>query len=148
MNSLLPSCALSLLMLASAHASPSSDIDEVLVPLKAYLEGHATGQEAPFRRAFSADAMLFGHRDAPYRKGTVDDYIARAAGGKPSSDEAQRRRWIASVQVSGRVATAVIELQYPGMHALDHMSLVRFPDGWRIVVKAYDAVTPPARLRP
>jgi hypothetical protein len=148
MKSFLSSCALGLLLAVNAHASPPSEIDEVLVPLKAYLEGHATGQEAPFRRAFSADAMLFGHRDAPYRKGTVDEYIARAAGGKPSADEAKRRRWISSVQVTGRVATAVIELQYPGMHALDHMSLIRFPDGWRIVVKAYDAVTPPARVTP
>lgn len=148
MKSLLQACVLSLLMIASAQPKPSSEIDEVLVPLKAYLEGHATGQEAPFRRAFAADAMLYGHRDEQVRRGSVDDYIARAAGGRPAADEAKRRRWIASVQVSGRVATAVIELQYPGMHALDHMSLIRFPDGWRIVVKAYDAVTPPARVKP
>ena len=43
----------------------------------------------------------------------VDAYIARAAGGRSAPDEAQRRRWIASVHVTGRVATAVIvdELQ-------------------------------------
>lgn len=148
MKPLLQAAVLSLLMITGAHATPGSEIDAVLVPLKAYLEGHATGQEAPFRRAFAADAVLYGHRDEQYRRGTVDEYIARAAGGRPSADEAKRRRWIASVKVTGRVATAVIELQYPGMHALDHMSLVRFPDGWRIVVKAYDAVTPPARVTP
>lgn len=146
MKSLLQAGLLSLLMIANAHASSPSEIDEVLVPLNAYLEGHATGQEAPFRRAFATDAVLYGHRDEQYRRATVDEYIARAAGGRPSADEAKRRRWIASVNVSGRVATAVIELQYPGMHALDHMSLLRFADGWRIVVKAYDAVTPPARV--
>ena len=56
--------------------------------------------------------------------------------------EAQRRRWIASITVTGKVATAVIELEYPDMRARDHMSLLEFDDGWRIVVKAYEAVTP------
>ena len=35
-----------------------------------------------------------------------------------------------------------IELDYPDMKALDHMSLLKFDDGWRIVVKAYEASTP------
>ncbi|WP_425259283.1 nuclear transport factor 2 family protein [Rubrivivax sp. RP6-9] len=146
MRTFLHACLLALVLASPAHAVAPSEVDDVMVPLKAYLEGHATGQEAAFRRAFAADAVLIGHRDDAYRKGTVDAYIARAAGGRSAPDEAQRRRWIASVHVTGRVATAVIELRYPGMHALDHMTLVRFADGWRIVVKAYDAVTPPARV--
>lgn len=44
--------------------------------------------------------------------------------------------------MTGNVATAVIELDYPHMKALDHMSLLKFEDGWRIVVKAYEASTP------
>ena len=33
----------------------------------------------------------------------------------------------------------------PDMKARDHMSLLKFGDEWRIVAKAYDAVTPPAK---
>jgi Putative lumazine-binding len=119
----------------------------VLVPLQAYLDGHATGQEAHFRRAFAPDAALYGHRDARYSRSSADEYIARAAGGRPAADEPRRKRWIRSVNVTGRVATAVIELDYPGMKALDHMSLIRYADGWRIAVKAYDAVTPAPALK-
>lgn len=51
------------------------------------------------------------------------------------------RRWIHSVNITGKVAMAVIGLDYPNMRARDHMSLLKFDDDWCIVVKAYEAVT-------
>jgi hypothetical protein len=124
---------------ASAHAG---DIEDVSVPLQAYLDGHATGLEQHYRRAFANDAMLVGVRDGRYAQRTAADYIAQAASGRPAADEHLRRRFIRSITITGNVATAVIELDYPSMKALDHMSLLKFEDGWRIVVKAYEAVTP------
>lgn len=130
-------------MLAISSPAAAGDIEDVTVPLQAYLDGHATGQEQHFRRAFASDAMLFGIKDGKYSQRSANDYIAQSAGGKPPRDENLRRRWIRSIIVDGKVASAVIELDYPGMKALDHMSLVKFEDGWRIVAKVYDAYTPP-----
>jgi len=113
-----------------------------LVPLQAYLDGHATGLGEHFRRAFADDAMLVGLKDGQYRQWPASDYIAASSSGRAPADEAQRRRAIRSVAITGQVASAVIELDYPDMKALDHMSLLRFGDEWRIVVKAYDALTP------
>jgi hypothetical protein len=126
----------------SAMPVHAGDIEDVTVPLQAYLDGHATGQEQHFRRAFAPDAMLVGLRDGRYTQRSANDYIAQAASGRVPADEAARRRWIKSINVTGNVATAVIELDYPSMKAQDHMSLLKFEDGWRIVVKAYDASTP------
>lgn len=120
----------------------AGDIEDVTVPLQAYLDGHATGREEHFRRAFATDAMLVGLRDGRYAQRSANDYIAQAASGRVPADEAVRRRWIKSITVTGNVATAVIELDYPTMKAQDHMSLLKFEDGWRIVVKAYDVSTP------
>lgn len=122
----------------------AGDADAVRVPLQAYLDGHATGLEAHFRRAFAADAILVGYKDGEYRQRPASDYIRQSSSGRVPADEALRRRWIRSVTVTGDVATAVIELDYPDMKAQDHMSLLRFDDGWRIVVKAYHAFTPAA----
>lgn len=133
------------LALAGAGPAMADDIKDVTVPLQAYLDGHATGQEHHFRRAFAADAMLVGLRDGKYGWRTAEDYIARAASGRPPPDEDRRRRRIQSITVTGTVATAVIELDYPSMKALDHMSLLKFEDGWRIVVKTYEAITPASR---
>lgn len=114
----------------------------VLEPLQAYLDGHATGLEQHFRRAFAEDAILVGHKDGRYRQWPARDYITASSSGRAPPDEAQRRRAIRQLAITGAVATAVIELDYPDMQALDHMSLLRFGEEWRIVVKAYDAQTP------
>lgn len=123
-------------------AVQAGDIEEVMVPLQAYLDGHATGQEHHFRRAFATDGLLVGTKDGRYGQRSAQDYIRASSSGRAPADEALRKRWIQSVTVTGKVATAVIELDYPDMRAHDHMSLVKFEDGWRIVVKAYEAYTP------
>ena len=120
----------------------AGELEDATIPLQAYLDGHATGAEDRFRRAFADDAILIGIKDGRYAQRSVDDYIRQAASGRPPADEAKRRRWIRSLHVTGAVATAVIELDYPTMRALDHMSLLRFEDGWKIVAKTYDAQTP------
>lgn len=123
-------------------ATTSGEVDDVKIPLQAYLDGHATGQERHFRRAFAPDALLIGIKDGKYAQRPASEYIASSAGGRPPADEYRRRRWIRSIQVTGNVASAVIELDYPSMKALDHMSLLKFEDGWRIVAKTYEASTP------
>lgn len=117
-------------------------VEAARIPLQAYLDGHATGLEHHFRRAFADDALLVGIRDGRYSQRSAADYIAQASSGRPPVDEAKRRRWIRSIEVTGGVAAAVIELDYPSMRAVDHMSLLKFDDGWRIAVKAYEASTP------
>jgi hypothetical protein len=137
-----PRYAMLLLLLLAPTALIAGDIEDATIPLQAYLDGHATGQEHHFRRAFAEDAMLIGIKDGRYSQRSAADYIRQSASGQVPVDEAKRRRWIRSLHVSGKVATAVIELDYPSMRALDHMSLIKFDDGWRIVAKTYDAHTP------
>jgi NADPH:quinone reductase-like Zn-dependent oxidoreductase len=127
---------------APVQPAQTGDAESVRIPLQAYLDGHATGLEHHFLRAFASDAMLVGIKDGKYSQRPASDYIAQSASGRAPSDEQLRRRRILSITVTGNVATAVIELDYPHMKALDHMSLLKFDDGWRIVVKAYEASTP------
>ena len=80
--------------------------------------------------------------------------LARVLSKRGICSRTQAAHWVREgrVRLNGRIvrdpefptliATAVIELDYPDMRAHDHMSLVKFADGWRIVVKAYDAFTP------
>lgn len=111
-------------------------------PLQAYLDGHATGDGERFRRAFAADARLHGIKDGQVRDWPASDYIAASSSGRAAPDEARRRRALRQLTVTGDVATAVIELDYPDMKALDHMTLLRRDGEWRIVLKAYDARDP------
>lgn len=131
-----------LLALLAPLSALGVEVDDVTIPLRAYLDGHATGAEHHFRRAFADEAILIGLKDGRCTQRSAADNIRQAASGRVAADESKRRRWIRSVHVSGDVPTAVIELDYPSMHALDHMGLLRFEDGWKIVAKTHDARTP------
>ncbi|MBA3918353.1 MAG: hypothetical protein C0516_07185 [Gemmatimonas sp.] len=122
-------------MNADAHAA-------AMQPLAAYLEGHATGSRSAFERAFAADAMLVGIKDGQYRQWPASEYVRISSSGRAPADEAQRRRRVESLRVTGTVATAILRLEYPDMLAWDHMTLIAQGGEWRIAVKAYDAQTP------
>lgn len=114
----------------------------VRATLDHYLAGHATGDPAEFRQAFAPESKLFWIRDGKLMQRTSEDYIAGATG-KPAADEAQRKRWIESVDITGTAATAKVVLDYPTVVFTDYMSLLKTPEGWKIINKTFDAAPKP-----
>src|SRR5688572_29316939 len=106
--------------------------------LEHYFRGHATGQGEHFRKIFHPDSKLFAVRDGKYWQLTSEEYIARASG-KPAADEAQRKRTIESVDISGNAASAKIVLDYPPVKFTDYMSLLKIHGEWKIINKTFDA---------
>lgn len=102
-----------------------------------YLAGHATGSPDEFRAAFHPKAMLYWNRDGAFAERTSADYIAGASG-KPAADEAQRRRSIESLDVTGNAAMAKVVLDYPAVRFTDYLSLVKADGEWRIVNKIFN----------
>lgn len=102
-----------------------------------YLAGHATGSPDEFRAAFHPKAMLYWNRDGAFAERTSGDYIAGASG-KPAADEAQRRRSIESLDVTGNAAMAKVVLDYPSVRFTDYLSLVKADGEWRIVNKIFN----------
>jgi hypothetical protein len=131
----------SALMLSAAAPAAATD-EGVTAPLNAYLKGHQTGQREHFEAAFHPDAQLFGVRNGKFLHESAKAYIARASCGRSAPDEAQRKRWIKSINVTGDVAVAEIILDYPTMQATDVMTLVKGDGRWTIVNKSYVVTTP------
>jgi hypothetical protein len=102
-----------------------------------YLAGHATGSPDEFRAAFHSKAMLYWNKDGAFAERTSADYIAGASG-KPAPDEAQRRRAIESLDVTGNAAMAKVVLDYPSVKFTDYLSLVKAGGEWRIVNKIFN----------
>ena len=102
-----------------------------------YLAGHATGSPDEFRAAFHPKAMLYWNRDGAFVERTSADYIAGASG-KPAPDEAQRRRAIESLDVTGNAAMAKVVLDYPSVKFTDYLSLVKADGEWKIVNKIFN----------
>ena len=138
MRRLLTAGAFSLAAMTMAWTGRSAQDDEAAVrrALEHYLQGHATGDGAHFRMVFHAESELYWVQDGALRQRTSDDYIA-AAPGRPAEDEADRRRRIVSVDVSGTAASAKIELDYPAVRFIDYMSLLKIDGEWKIVNKIF-----------
>ncbi len=130
---LLPIVALGSARVAS---HPSEDEAAIRQTLQYYLDGHATGDSTPMRKAFHPTAELNWIRDGQFHRRSVDDYIAGFTG-RPAEDEAQRKRRVVSVDFDGTAATGRIELDYPGVLITDYMSLLKIDGDWKIVHKIF-----------
>jgi hypothetical protein len=81
-------------------------------------------------------ANLYWIRDGELVTRTSADYIAGASG-EPAEDEAERRRGITMVDVTGDAAVAKIVLDYPDAMITDYMSLLKIGGKWKIVNKIF-----------
>ncbi|HET9441301.1 MAG TPA: nuclear transport factor 2 family protein [Longimicrobiales bacterium] len=126
------------LALTGPLSAQSAEEKAVRVPLEHYLQGHATGDGAHHRAAFHPEAKLFFIRDGKLATRTSEEYIAGSPG-KPAADEAQRKRWIESVDIAGNAAVARIVLDYPNTRFVDYMSLLKIDGEWKIVNKTFYA---------
>ncbi|MDX1418657.1 MAG: nuclear transport factor 2 family protein [Rubricoccaceae bacterium] len=124
------------LLALPARAQEAPSLDPVLVPLHDYLQGHATGDGDAMRRAFHPAAQLFWIADGAVQQLSAEDFAARFSG-QPPPDEDQRHRRIASLDVTGDVAVARVELDYPNATFTDYMTLVREGGEWKIINKTF-----------
>lgn len=106
--------------------------------IQQYFQGHATGNGDYFRKAFHADAKLFFIRDGKLTQWTLEEYASRASG-KPAPDEAQRKRKIESIDISGNAAIVKITLDYPKVVFTDYMSMLKIDGQWKIINKTFYA---------
>ncbi|MFP5245193.1 MAG: nuclear transport factor 2 family protein [Thermoanaerobaculia bacterium] len=120
--------------------TPSAGTEDAAVraAIDHYMQGHATGDGAHFRKVFHPDSKLFFIRDGKLTSWTSEEYISRAKG-TPAPDEPQRKRSIEWIDVTGDAATAKLRLDYPDVTFTDYMSLLKIDGEWKIVNKTFHA---------
>ena len=130
--------ALAFIGAAYAPASAQSAADEAAVrtAVEAYLHAHATGSAERLRPVFHPVANLFFVRDDTLAQRSGAAYLDGFRG-QPQPDEAQRRRWISMVDVTGDAAVARVVLDYPTSTITDYFQLLRIGGEWRIVNKIF-----------
>lgn len=111
---------------------------EARVPLENYIQGHATGNGDLMRKAFHTDAKVMAFRDGKLTNLTAEEFASRF-NGKPAADEAQRKRRIEHVEITGNAGVGKIVLDYPTVTYTDYMSLLKVGDEWKIVNKVFYA---------
>ena len=120
------------------RAAAVSEDAAARVPLENYMKGQATGNGDYIRKAFHTDARVMAFRDGKLISITAEEFASRFTG-KPAADEAQRKRRIASVEITGNAGVGKIVLEYPTVTFTDYMSLLKIDGEWKIVNKAFHA---------
>jgi len=140
MKRILPviACALLLGALASKATVPAQGSEEAAVraAIEHYFRGHATGNGEHFRKVFHPDSKLFWIKDGKLTQLTSEEYISRASG-KPPADEAERKRSITSIDITGNAAVVKVLLDYPSARLTDYMSMLKIDGEWKIVNKTF-----------
>ena len=116
----------------------ASEAAAARVPLENYIQGHATGNGDFMRKAFHTEAKVMAFRDGKLTNLTSEEFASRF-NGKPAADEAQRKRRIESVEITGNAGVGKIVLDYPTVTYTDYMSLLKVGDEWKIVNKVFYA---------
>ena len=127
--------AASALVLLPARAQNAEEA-AVRQAIEHYFRGHATGQGEHFRKVFHPESKLFWIREGKFAQRTSEEYIAGASG-KPAADEAQRKRRIESVDITGNAAMVKVVLDYPRVRFTDYMSMLKVDGEWKIVNKTF-----------
>lgn len=106
-----------------------------------YFRGHATGNGEHYKKVFHTEAKLFFIREGKFMQRTSAEYIAGAGtSDKPAApDEAQRKRYIESLDITGNAAMVKVILDYPNQRFTDYMSMLKIDGEWRIVNKTFVA---------
>jgi hypothetical protein len=115
---------------------------KVRAVLELYLRSHATGEGRHVEQAFHPQLKLWWAQGDSLATRTAAQYVAGHRG-VPAADEAQRRRWIASVEVFGTAASARIVLDYPTITYVDFFTLLKINGEWKIVTKTFASQAKP-----
>ena len=141
MKSLLHAACFALLVPASAAAQqPAASADDAAVRAAVghYLQAHATGDGAHIRMAFHpALKLMWTVGDTLATRG-AEEYAAGFRG-SPAANEAQRRRWIESVDIGGTAAVAKVILDNPDRRFVDYLSLLKIDGEWKVVAKVFSS---------
>jgi len=134
------------LTLLSAQGDSANDAAVRRTIEQHYFQAHATGSGESLRGVFVDEGRMFWSADGQLRSRTSTDYI-NGFSGRPAADESQRRRRILLVDVTGDVAVAKAELDYPDVRLVDYFMLVRAGGDWKIVSKAFQRFPTPGTNR-
>jgi Putative lumazine-binding len=121
-----------------SHAASEAEAAAARVPLEHYINAHATGNPEFIRKAFLPEAKIMAFRDGKLLNLSVEEFASRFSG-KPAADEAQRKRHIDSLTITGNTGVARIVLDYPETIFTDFMSLLKINGEWKIANKVFNA---------
>jgi hypothetical protein len=146
MKTLMLIAAIALLPAAAAAQQKSAEDAAVRQAITDhYFKAHATGSGEPLKGMFVDEGRMMWVQDGQLRTRTSADYIGGFKG-TPAPDEAKRVRRVLMTDVTGDVAVAKVELDYPDTRFIDYFTLAKLGGEWKIIHKSFQRFPKPAAV--
>lgn len=123
---------LAFLTTATAQENATSDYALVEQTVGYYLDGGTNRDFETLKKAFHETAMIkMITPDGYVNENCIEFFRSRMKPG-PKSD---RKTRVVSIDVTGYVASAILEIEYATFTFVDYMTLMKFEDQWKVVSK-------------
>ena len=117
----------------------TNDDAAIRATIEHYFRAHATGDGSHLMQAFRPELHVMSvNKDGALQMRTRDEF-AKVFSGKPADDEAQRKRTIEMIDISGNAAIAKLKLDYPKITFIDYFTLLKIDGEWKVVNKTFSA---------
>lgn len=123
----------------------TDDKDLVLAAVQGYFDALYHGSVEGFRAVFHPQAQLFSSEGGVTAALDLDSYMQRVAGrAAPASRNDKRFDEVISLTIASPTTTHVrVRDALAPNRFVDELLLVKYPDGWKIVCKAWAFNNPP-----
>lgn len=111
-----------------------SDYTLVEKAVSYYLDGGSNNDFEILKKAFHKDATMKYISNGAYTEVNALAFFKNAIKPGPKSNRVTR---ISYISVSGNVANAKLEIEYPTFMLIDYMNLLKIDGEWKIVNKIY-----------
>ncbi len=117
---------------------PATDDEQAIrAVVQLYFDGIIKYDEQSLRKAFHADANVIGTT----KEGAADwepfqEWVVYTRGDAP--DPTGRENRIVSIDITGNAAVAKTDLDWPHVHYVDYLSLLKIDGEWQIVNKIWN----------
>jgi len=101
-----------------------------------YFKAQSTGNGEALRGTFIEEGRMMWVQNGQLRTRTSTEYISGFRG-QPPADEEKRKRRVVMTDVTGDVAVAKVELDFPDALLTDYFTLLKIGDEWKIVHKSF-----------
>lgn len=125
-------------------AARRADEKAARVPLEAYMSAHRSGNADVMASAFHPTARMVYATDTGIAILPMTEYVARMRANPKAAPDTFPRK-ITMVDVNGTAAVGRIDMDLGTVVFSDYMTVLKFPDGWKIVNKSFHRETRAAR---
>ncbi len=117
----------------------SDDREAILATVQGYFDALYDGSVARFREVFHPQAQLFSAENGVTEALDFESYMTRVAGrpAPASRGDARHDEVVALSQPSASTAHVRVRDALAPNRFVDELLLVKYPEGWRIVSKAW-----------